>query len=223
MQKSQKKLSSTQLKWIAVLAMLCSHVYKCLLVNHQEFAVLDWFGRISFPVFCFVLVEGYCHTKNKGRYLFRLWVFAVFSEIPFDLAFFGKIVDLRTQNVLFTFVIGFIVMWGMEKMPRKYSICAIFLGMGAAWLFRTDYSFWGIWMIGMFYMLRGMDKEWFAVQTAGLMASAVWYGWKQVFAAGSLFLLQEYNGERGKGGKYFFYMFYPLHLLCLYFLSILIL
>lgn len=223
MQKSKKKLSSTQLKWIAALAMLCSHVYKCLLINHKEFLFLDLIGRISFPVFCFVLVEGYCHTKSKGLYLFRLWVFAVFSEIPFDLAFYGKIVDLRTQNVLFTMVIGVIVMWGMEKMPEKFAVFPVFLGMGAAWLLRTDYSFFGIWVISIFYMLRGMKKEWFAVQAVSQLASTALYGWKQVFAAGSLFLLQKYNGERGSGSKYFFYLFYPVHLLCLYYLSIIIL
>lgn len=223
MQESRGKLNSIQLKWIAILAMLCSHVYKCLLVNHKEFLFLDLIGRISFPILCFVLAEGFCHTKSRSRYLFRLWVFAVFSEIPFDLAFYGRLVDWRTQNVLFTMFIGLLTMWGMEKLPERFRMFAVFAGMGAAWLLRTDYSFFGIWIISMFYLLRGMKIESFTVQAASQLASTVLYGWKQAFAVGALFVVHTYNGECGKGNKYFFYAFYPLHLLCLYYLSIKIL
>ena len=215
MEREKRGISGYGLKLIAAGSMLCSHIYKCLLTQYPYAVILDVIGRISFPIFCFLLVEGFCHTSDRKRYLLRLWVFAVFSELPFDAAFFGKMLDNRCQNVLFTMVIGFLVMWGMEKVPGVAGYVIAGAGMLAAWLLRVDYGFYGIWLISCFYLLRGMKKESMSVQLASQLASVYLYGWIQVFSALSLGALSLYNRKRGRGLKYAFYIFYPLHLMIL--------
>lgn len=206
---------SFQLKMIAAFAMLCSHIYKCLLVSHKEFLFLDIIGRIAFPVFCFVLVEGFCYTRNRKAYLMRLWVGAVISEIPFDLAFFGQFYYLEGQNVLFTMLIGMLTLMGMEKCHDRWKILPVIGGMAAAWFCKVDYGFYGIGLIVIFYGLRGMKRELAGVQAGCSVAATVLYGWIQFFSVLALPVVAAYNGCKGKGFKYFFYVFYPLHLLVL--------
>lgn len=214
----QKGLSGHILKLIAILAMVCSHVYKGILVGQKEFLFLDIIGRISFPIFCFLLVEGFCYTKNRKKYLFRLWLFAVFSEIPFDLLFFGTYFTYLTQNVLFTMLIGVLTLWGMEKAGRKYQWIVLILGMCVAWFLKTDYSVWGIWVIACFYLFRGMKKEGMMVQIANMFVAMGVFNWKQAFGVLALILIWFYNGKEGRKWKYFFYVFYPLHMLAFFFI-----
>lgn len=215
MEPGKRGISSYGLKLVAAGTMLCSHIYKCLLTQYPYAIVLDMAGRLSFPIFCFLLVEGFCHSQNRKRYLLRLWIFAVFSEIPFDMAFFGHFMDVRCQNVLFTMVIGFLVMWGMEKVSgiSRYMIAGA--GMALAWVLHVDYGFYGIWLICCFYLFRGMKKELMSLQCVSQAASVCLYGWTQIFSIGSLVFLRFYNQERGHKIKYIFYLFYPLHLLLL--------
>lgn len=211
----QIALDSFSLKVIAAISMLCSHIYKCLLVSHKEFLVLDVIGRISFPIFCFVLVEGYCHTKNHKAHFTRLWIGAVISEVFFDLAFFGKIFAVEGQNVLFTMLIGVLTLKGMDECQGKLKGIPFVAGLVASWLLKVDYGCYGIWLIVVFYYLRGMKQESLLVQTASHVASVTVLGWIQFFAVGSVPFITCYNGKKGKGYKYFFYLFYPLHLLVL--------
>lgn len=212
----KKGFSGFHLKIIAALTMLCSHVYKGVLMGHNEFMFLDIIGRIAFPVFCFLLVEGFCYTKNRRKYLFRLWVFAVLSEIPFDVLFYGTYVTFMTQNVLFTMLIGFLTIWGMEKAGNRYQWPVLVAGMVAAWVCRTDYSVWGIWIIACFYVFRGMKKECFGIQIANMCVSVVLFRWYQIFGLLGLLILWFYNGREGRKWKYFFYIFYPFHMLLLF-------
>lgn len=208
-------LDSFQLKLIAAFAMLCSHIYKCLLVGNKEFLFLDLIGRIAFPIFCFVLVEGFCHTGNRKKYLMRLWIGAVASEIPFDMAFFGQFYSFEGQNVLFTMLIGMLALIGMEKCSNRMKVLPVAAAMITAWLLKVDYGFYGIWLIVMFYLLRGMKRELVTVQVGSYIASMALYGWIQVFSVLALPFVACYNGEKGKGLKYFFYVFYPMHLIVL--------
>lgn len=222
MEERQRGINAFTLKWIAAVAMLCSHMYRSLLFPNKAFLFFDLIGRIAFPIFCFLLVEGFCHTKNRRVYLMRLWVFAVFSEIPFDLAFRGKLFSWDGQNVLFALFIGFLVLWGIEKVGPKWCLVPLFSGMVGAYFLRVDYSFYGIWLIAVFYFLRGMKKEMLYLQAGSQAFSIFLYGWIQIFSLFSLPFLALYNGERGRGFKYFFYIFYPLHLIILVLIHLLI-
>lgn len=216
MQEEKRGIDGFSLKRIAMAAMLCSHIYKCLLVTKPQWQFLDLIGRISFPIMCFLLVEGYCHTASKKAYLARLWIFAVLSEIPFDLAFYGKMVALQTQNVLFAFPIGILGIGAMERVRKPYRPAALGVAMALAWLVRVDYGWYGILLMGLFARFRGMKREQTQVQAGVLVAGICLYGWTQLFAVCSLIPLWFYNGKRGIGAKYVFYWFYPLHLLALY-------
>jgi len=208
-------LNTFQLKILAAIAMLCSHFYKCILVGQSEFIFLDIIGRIAFPIYCFVLVEGFCHTSNRKKYLLRLWIGAVLSEIPFDLAFFGRIYEPASQNVLFTMVIGLCVLVCMEKCKGMLKMIPVSMGMIVAWFLHVDYEFYGIWIIVLFYLFRGMKKELWSIQAGSFLAATAFYGWIQAFSLLALPFLAVYNGQKGKDVKSFFYIFYPMHLLFL--------
>lgn len=129
-------LTSGALKWIALITMFIDHIGAIILEKGAISAYnqglpsafsydtsvflskLDFFirqiGRISFPIFCFLLVEGFYHTSNRKKYALRLFLFACISEIPFDLCFRGKILEFSYQNVMFTLLIGFLTMWAIE-------------------------------------------------------------------------------------------------------------
>src|SRR5699024_2332190 len=100
-------LSGFQLKCIAILSMALDHTGAVLFP--QEIW-LRCAGRLAFPVFCFLIVEGFVHTHDVYRYMARLGVFALISEIPYDLAFRGVCLEFAYQNVFFTLLIGIVMM-----------------------------------------------------------------------------------------------------------------
>lgn len=220
----KRGISGTALKWIAIISMLTDHVCAVLL-NHLTAAywIRGSIGRLAFPIFCFLLVEGFLHTRDLKKYALRLFVFALLSELPFDLAFYGALV-WEHQNVFFTLFIGLAVMAGMSYLKKKLfdralllslgNLFCLFAGMAAADLLRTDYSWRGVLSIGLMYLF-----------CASRVTQVIWGGISFLWEPGALaaFLpIWFYNGERGRGGKYFFYFFYPLHLLALYGISCLL-
>ncbi|SFR93946.1 TraX family protein [Anaeromicropila populeti] len=118
-------MSGSTLKLIAIFAMIIDHVAAVLVwsvaysTNNTQMMEIShymrMFGRIAFPIFCFLLVEGFVHTKNRRRYAIRLALFAVISEIPFDLAFSMTPFDFNAQNVFFTLFLGLVVLMGLEN------------------------------------------------------------------------------------------------------------
>jgi len=204
-------LNDFQLKCIAVLSMLIDHIGMILF---PEVTLLRMIGRLAFPMFCFLLVEGFYHTHNVERYMVRLGVFALISEIPFDLARFGVVLEFSHQNVFFTLFIGVAMMYGLQKYcGNLVKIVIIVLAMAFAALLSTDYSFLGILLILVYYLLRD-DKVGKLVLGAGwnlLSTTPVQYC--GIFA---VIPLGMYNGEKGRSLKWAFYIFYPAHLLALY-------
>ncbi len=144
-------LSGNALKLFAVIIMLVDHVGAVLL---PQYRILRYIGRLSFPIYCFLITEGVVHTHGIYRYGARLLAFAVISEIPFDLAIFGKTLEFSEQNVFFTLFIGMSVVWLTRLTDASKGLAALFLGMGAALWLRTDYSAYGIIMIYCFYIFR---------------------------------------------------------------------
>lgn len=202
-------LNTFTLKVIAIATMLIDHIGYCF------FPELDWMrivGRMAFPIFCFLLVEGFFHTHDAKKYMIRLGLFALISEIPFDLCFSWGI-DWGSQNVFFALLIGFYWMYldHQETQPVKRILGAV-AAMLLADLLRVDYGSLGVVTIMIFYLLRQNR-----LLSCGLNAILqLFSGTIQRFAgfAGVFILL--YNEKKGPGLKYLFYVFYPLHLIVFY-------
>lgn len=232
-------ISGSVLKVIAIVTMIVDHIGAALIENGilcvydmprfslimQTDRGLFWYqmdmvcrtvGRISFPIFCFLLVEGFVHTRNLKRYTINMFLFALVSEIPFDLAFARSYFAFDMQNVFLTLGIGLLVLTGLRRYQfREYiQLPIIVAGCGAAYLLRTDYDMFGILFITVLYMLR--EKRAMRCLSGGLMMS---FESMDYYCAGALAFIPIwlYNGTRGKIKlKYFFYWFYPVHLLLLY-------
>lgn len=200
-------LNSFQLKIIAVITMIIDHIGLFFFPEYIFFRII---GRISFPIFAFLVVEGFYHTSDILKYMIRLGGLAVLSEIPFDLLTTGRIFDLRHQNVFFTLLIGVILMYCYEKQYSTFSrVSALFLIMLAGDIFRTDYGAWGVLMIFCFFIFRErMAAKFVSVAVINILV----FGYIQAFAVLALLPICLYNGEKGRSYKYFFYLIYPVHL-----------
>ena len=204
-------LTTFQLKVLAIISMLADHVGAVL---YPEAVWLRYAGRLAFPIFCFLLVEGYYHTGNVAKYMARLGIFALISEIPFDLAFHQTLWFPAKQNVFVTLFIGLGMLWGLER-ERECIIRVgiVLLSLWAAEFLCCDYGFMGVLLIAVFGITRGKN-------TARYLAGAVWnvFWPSRIQTAGALAMLPIalYNGQKGRSMKYFFYLFYPVHLFILY-------
>jgi len=219
-------LSGSSLKIIAIIAMLIDHIGAVVLFHgyilpngvtlgttsenvYNVYLVLRFIGRLAFPIFCFLLVQGFIHTSNKRNYALRLFVFALISELPFDIAINNALLSFTSQNVFFTLLIGFLVIWLIDKWQDKIYLHAIFiaLGMVLADFLSTDYSYWGVALIAAFYYFRA----WPMMQT---LSGSLLLSW-QAPSILAFIPINMYNQKRGLSMKYFFYIFYPAHLLLL--------
>ena len=147
----------------------------------------------------------------------RLGVFALISEIPYDLAFRGVCLEFAYQNVFFTLLIGIVMMKLLSVTrlwPEKAAI--LILAMWLAVVLRTDYNFRGILLIFMLYVFR---EQKFLAAAAGGLWNFLYTGTIQRYGVFSAVPMLLYNGKPGRRMKYFFYIFYPAHLLILYGIS----
>lgn len=209
-------ISGSTVKLIAVLSMLVDHlaasgVVRLLYDSDELYRLCRAVGRMAFPIFCFLLVEGHIHTKNQKRYLGRLFLFAILSEIPFDLAFYRRLCYLSGQNVYFTLFLGMLTLCGVEWIGksgnRQWIWVPMAAGMVTATLLHTDYGGFGVALILIFYWFREIPWQ------RNLISGCACIGSPAALAA--LVPIQLYNGRRGVSWKYLFYLFYPLHLLFL--------
>ena len=223
-------ISADWLKWIAIVTMFIDHIGAAVVEKTNIYLlpygkVLDFtlrfIGRLAFPIFCFLLIEGFYHTRNRHRYLCNLLIFALISELPFEISFLGEIV-FGFRNVYWTLAIGMIMMLLFEKIKERtlektnlwffltIAACAIL-----AEILHTDYGAIGIILVYILYKLRDDRKQ---QCICGAIATAY-----EITAPIAFLLIYKYNGVRKqKHLKYFFYAFYPLHLLFLYWVRTLI-
>lgn len=171
-------------------------------------------GRAAFPIFCFMLVEGAIHTKNRIKYLFRLLLFSLISEPFFDLCL-KEGFTFEKQNVYFTLAIGLLAIILYDLIYVRFvdknvifmgaCIIAVLLAcMGLAYVIKSDYSYKGVLLISIFYLLR-MERLWSCI--LGYLCFLY-----EPFSIFGFAVLPFYNGKRKAGHKYFSYIFYPLHL-----------
>lgn len=176
-------------------------------------------GRIAFPVFAFLLTEGFVHTHSKRKYAGRLFVFALFSEIPYDLAMSGEMIDLERQNVMWTLLAGILCLWGIEYVGMHRKKVRIFLGAAvilcaivSTILLRTDWGGTGILFVVIFSTCKRKDIIFWMSIAALVIGMAVLGTLTELAALVGVFITLLYNGKLGKTNKYLFYFFYPLHL-----------
>ena len=220
-------LSGAGLKLIAIISMLADHVNKALIYpylesNHGFLAfisdVFDIIGRIAFPLFCFMLVEGYFKTRNRKKYLLNLLLFGVISEIPFDMFTTASFFNMNWNNVMFTLALVLVTVWiidtlkeKMQKRPKALwylvSILIVLVMCIVSMSLSLDYEHHAI-LIGYFFYLFH-DMPVFAIPFG--YASM----FKEPWALLGFGLTLTYNGERGKQHKMLYYWFYPVHLLIL--------
>ena len=152
-------LDSFQLKCIAIVSMALDHTGAVLYPSQIWLRCL---GRIAFPIFCFLIVEGFFHTHDVRRYMGRLGVFALISEIPYDLAFRGVPLEYAHQNVFFTLLIGIGMVVLLERnRERPVKAVILLLAMWLAVLIRSDYNFRGVLLIFVFYIFH--ESRWLAL------------------------------------------------------------
>lgn len=208
-------MSTFGLKLIAIISMTIDHVGAIFFPDIIVFRII---GRLAFPIFAFLLVEGFINTKNVFKYASRLLIFAFISEIPFDIAFKDKILEFSHQNVMFTLFIGLVVIYLCEKYKKWFHRITVgIIGMGIAYFLKVDYTFVGIFMIFAFYLLRKQKLQNIIAQ--GLINLVV-VGGTQMYGVLSMIPISFYNGKTGRFKfKLFFYIFYPAHLLLLYYIK----
>lgn len=222
-------MSGSGLKIFACMIMLIDHTGSIILrycpwaqqVMFQFFNTnVSWYriardiGRMAFPIFCFLLVEGFEHTRNRMKYGRNLFLFALISEIPWDLWHFQKIFSMEKQNVFFTLLLGYLGLCIIEYFADKewIQLFGILSLLAAAYYLHADYGWKGYVFILLMYCLR-------YYKAAQAVAGSCWlvYEWKACVA---FIPINLYNGERGfiqgKFAKYFFYAFYPLHIMILF-------
>lgn len=321
-QGQKKGISGSTIKIIAVVAMLIDHIAAALLtrmlivnglfeisasgnlqqmmqwmaenaVLYYGMMIMRLIGRLGFPIFCFLLVEGFQKTRNVKKYALRLGLFALISEIPFDLAVNGKVLEFGYQNVYFTLFIGILALsvfeffskhdlgkvWqiivsavGILLLPlygalavrsflerivlqlsglemgttlfvgayiafvivmvivyavyrhkgghdKAWRVCACLAALAAAMFaadfLRTDYSGMGVLTIAVMYLFR---KKKVISMLSGCIVLTI-MSISEITAFFALIPVALYNGERGLKMKYFFYAFYPVHLLIIWLIA----
>ena len=200
---------------------------------YSVYEIMRYIGRMAFPIYCFLLVEGFLHTRNVAKYAGRLVIFALISEIPFDLAIEGKWITFAYSNVFFTLALGLIAIWGLSYVEKLYEfwqekqweeilgrilslsaalILIVGIGAFAEIVLHTDYGIGGIVAIAVIYLLRKQKTIAFG---ASVLALTVITGDIEILALAMLYPVMKYDGSRGKNMKYVFYVFYPAHLFAL--------
>ncbi len=223
-------MSSFLLKIIACFTMLLCHIP---FVYPQYSVPLIYIGKISFPLYAFLISEGYVHTRNFSKYLTRLIVFGVISQIPAYLLFVGKSFNGLYLNIFFTLALGLLGIRIYDKIKSKYiSIPLIILLSVIAELLKFDYGAFGVLMIVCFYVFKrnklNMVLSQMFLMFILYMKKMSYYTFslfnlqyilfQLLFSVISLAIILTYNGKKGKSSskiKLMFYCFYPVHLIIL--------
>ncbi len=228
-----KCLSSNTLKIIAMVTMFIDHLGKSLTTQYW----MTYIGRLAFPLFAFLIAEGYEHTRDFKKYLKRMLIYALISEIPYNLMF-GGVIYPAGQNVLFTFIIALLAIRLIDKAWHKKwwcgvltGLCAVPIGFLTATILCTDYYGFGFLTVLSFWIFGKVKKFAWVLQ----LISIIYINWKliagecftimigdyelwvpyQCIAVLSMIPILIYNGKLGKGGKKFqtfAYIFYPAHM-----------
>ena len=239
-------ISRLSLKIIALITMIIDHIGSLLF---PEITILRIIGRLAFPLYCFLLVDGYEHIKNDkkrlAKYAINLLLFAIISEVPFNLMQNHTCSYILHQNVLFELFVGLLMLIGVDFAKDNRLLKTIFVYLASIFAFALffDYSFFGVLLILGLYYYRKSDKNsilyisflifiilfivYDLLATYTPDVSNYWANSlaEDIYLIGVPFaipLILSYNGSQGKHNrfiKYFFYFSYPLHIIILLFIE----
>ena len=220
----KKGISQEELKIIACISMLIDHVGAAFFPGSMWLRIL---GRLAFPLYCYLLVEGAAHTRDPKKYGRRLLLGAVLAEAPYDFLFFGR-VTWAYQNVMVTLFLGLVMITWARSRKRYGYLLPLCLCFFAAEVLNADYGCWGVALIGLFAVTAEKNHE-KLLQLAG-MAAIFWlmdgvsvpvFGLRipiQMFGLAAIVPIALYTGRKvtdSRGLKWAFYLFYPLHMVVL--------
>lgn len=259
--KTLQIFSSGSIKIIATVAMFIDHFSKIVLafirdsiwsemlvvgtLSFEQYNRIDDFirlnlytvGGLAFPLFCFLISEGYYHTHDRKKYVKRMFFFALLSELPFDIGFFSVLSKRANtfpfyweyQNVFFTYFLSLLCLYFSDRIRIHFehkhgskkgisvllSLLCIAIAASLSELLKCDYGAMGVFFILAFYFLR----RWRVYQSLSLLILYIAITGNQptIYIMLAAFVILLYNGAKGKHDKkYFFYFFYPLHIIALY-------
>ncbi|MBQ4218687.1 MAG: conjugal transfer protein TraX [Butyrivibrio sp.] len=243
-----RKISGNTLKMIALVTMLIDHIGAAVIAPLVEddilpvgmsfdtlntiYKALRFIGRTSFPIFIFLITEGFIHTSNRLKYAASLLIFALISELPYDYAFYGKI-DLENSNVFITLFLALITLCGVDAVSNYFhkknlnttyamfaSIIIILITSAAASLLQSDYKCYGIFLAVIFCFFRPIFP--LNILAAYIVIASYSTEWQSFPAFILIFLYNQKQGKKLGKYKYLLYAFYPVHLIILYVTTLLI-
>lgn len=221
------------IKIIAYISMLLDHI-KYAIPETQNFATI-YLGRVAFPLFAFLLTEGYVHTKNLKRYYIRLIIFAIISQLPFML-FRTLVGDFWKLNILFTLLLGLMAINLYDKSKSKIiGIAGFVIFCSLGFILNVDYRWYGVLTIIIFYLFKNKKV---LLTIAFLFVNFIYmlssFNWNINLIESSnyislicmnipiIFVLL-YNGKLGKKFNYiFYYLIYPIHMILLFTISLVV-
>ncbi|GEM_PF-631236 len=252
-EKKSLQINAAELKWIAICLMALNHACVGLTdIGVKSYFVNDasWYlSRVAFLIFAYQIAEGMHYTRNRKKYIAYIFLFAIISEIPFDLCFSSAAFDVANQNVLWTLGMAAGAIALAEKWTGK-PIWFLLTTLGAmilcTWLC-TDYSALGVVTVVSFYYFRNNKIKQLRItailfcvfcvtdylHSYAILGTTVadtlandgfWYlVCLELHGLLAWPLLKLYNGQKGKNiSKWFFYIFYPGHMLLTYLLCLLL-
>lgn len=229
---TKKGLNATQIKTIAIIAMLIDHIGWGFFYKYSvQGQIMHIIGRLTAPIMCYFIVQGYLHTRSFHKYLLRMAIFALISQIPYVFETKGKLFDSFNFSVIYTLSLGLVAIYCYDKIKNGLLRWLAIIAIGILSL-PGDWMFFGIAFCLVFYIYRDNFKK----QCIGIIGIAIvemfllilTYSMEgesihraillnmfQMSIVLTLPILSFYNGERGgnKYTKWGFYIFYPLHLL----------
>lgn len=222
-----KSMSSSDLKLFACATMLADHVGTIFFPEQLAWRVV---GRLTLPIFAFLITEGYRHTKDVRRYLVRLFFIGLISQPVYQFAFTGG--KFAILNIFATLFLGLLALTIYDRLANKlHGISVILLIALLAELLRADYGAYGVLLIFSFHAfdIRTHVRQLVISQTALaalFVAGNIWLSWTsshiipwsfltQLAAPLALPLIYAYRGDRGRKLRVFFYAFYPVHVFIL--------
>ena len=229
--KKYRCLSGSGLKILAIVTMVIDHIGAAfprstasvmLHIGQKRlmlYTVMRFIGRLSFPIFAFLLVEGFLHTSDRERYGIRLAVFALLSELPWNLLH-ADAWRYETQNVFFTLLLGYLGLCLIERIQKEggkdpKTVFFLIASFAVSSVLKADYGSSGFGFILMLYLLRAQPL--FQAVVGACFLTSRWQAGLAFFPIGL------YNGKRGfihgKILSILFYAIYPVHMLILYWIK----
>ncbi len=228
--------NANQLKLLAIVAMLVDHIAWTFVPTESVTAFLmHTFGRLTAPIMCFFIAEGYCHTRNLGKYVMRLAVFSVISSWAYSFYESGGTMQFYGFGMIYTLFLGLLAIHVWNQREWLTGIRILLIGILCICSLLGDWPMVGVLWPLFFYIYRDDAKKKFtSFSIVGALEASTfvvmfWGNWGMVLAMLCQFavllavpILKCYNGELGKhrGMKWLFYIFYPLHLIILGLISL---